>query len=107
MIGLQPAILESLAKGFGADNVRCTDMNPKNIGQNKAGVIIWDGKTQTQEMISWCDIIFATGSTIANGSFDDINQRVKEAGKKLVLFGITGASVCAITGIDRICPYGH
>jgi uncharacterized protein (DUF4213/DUF364 family) len=58
-------------------------------------------------MISWCDIIFATGSTIANGSFDDINQRVKEAGKKLVLFGITGASVCAITGIDRICPYGH
>jgi uncharacterized protein (DUF4213/DUF364 family) len=82
-------------------------MNPKNIGQNKAGVIIWDGKTQTQEMIDWCDIIFATGSTIANGSFDDINERVKKAGKKLVLFGITGAAVCAITGIDRICPYGH
>ncbi len=107
MIGLQPAILESLVEGFGVDSVRCTDMNPKNIGQNKAGVIIWDGKTQTQDMVDWCDIIFATGSTVANGSFDDINMRVNEAGKKLVLFGITGASVCAITGIDRICPYGH
>ena len=64
MIGLQPAILESLAKGFGADNVRCTDMNPKNIGQNKAGVIIWDGKTQTQEMISWCDIIFVPAAQL-------------------------------------------
>jgi uncharacterized protein (DUF4213/DUF364 family) len=107
MVGLQPAILESLAAFFGADKVHCTDMNPKNIGQNKAGVIIWDGKTQTQEMIDWCDIIFATGSTIANGSFDDIRERVDKAGKKLVLFGITGAAVCAITGIDRICPYGH
>ena len=107
MIGLQPAILENLVKGFGVDNVRCTDMNPRNIGQNKAGVIIWNGKTQTNEIIDWCDIIFATGSTIANGSFDDINDRVQKAGKKLVLFGITGAAVCAITGIDRICPYGH
>ena len=107
MIGLQPAILESLVSSFGADKVNCTDMNPKNIGQDKSGVIILDGKTQTQEMIDWCDIIFATGSTIANGSFDDINDSVNKAGKKLVLFGITGASVCAITGIDRICPYGH
>jgi uncharacterized protein (DUF4213/DUF364 family) len=104
---LQPAILENLVKGFGVDNVRCTDMNPRNIGQNKAGVIIWNGKTQTNEIIDWCDIIFATGSPIANGSFDDINDRVQKAGKKLVLFGITGAAVCAITGIDRICPYGH
>jgi len=107
MIGLQPAILESLVEAFGADNVHCTDMNPKNIGQNKAGVIIWDGKTQTRELIDWCDVILATGSTIANGSFDDINARVNKNGKKLVLFGITGAAVCAITGIDRICPYGH
>jgi uncharacterized protein (DUF4213/DUF364 family) len=107
MIGLQPAILQNLTACFGIDNVRCTDMNPKNIGQNKSGITIWDGKTQTQELIDWCDVIFATGSTIANGSFDDINRRIEQAGKKLVLFGITGAAVCAIKGIDRICPYGH
>ncbi|MFA5629455.1 MAG: DUF364 domain-containing protein [Dehalococcoidales bacterium] len=107
MIGLQPAILESLVNRFGADNVNCTDMNPNNIGQNKAGIIIRDGKTETGEMIKWADLILATGSTVANGSFDEINKLVQKAGKKLVLFGITGASVCAITGIERICPYGH
>jgi uncharacterized protein (DUF4213/DUF364 family) len=107
MIGLQPAILQNLIENFGINNIHCTDMNPKNIGQNKYGVTIWDGKTQTQELIDWCDVVLATSSTTANGSFDDINRITKEKKKKLVLFGITGAAISVTLGIDRICPYGH
>ncbi len=107
LIGLQPAMLENLSRQFGAENVRCTDMNPKNIGTQKSGVEIWDGKTQTEEIIEWADVLLVTSSTITNGSLDNILAQAKEKGKRIILFGITGAAVCALTGVERVCHFGH
>jgi len=107
MVGLQPAILQNLAQSFGVDNVRCTDLNPKNISVYKFGVEIWNGKTETPRLINWCDLLLVTSSAFANGTFDDIRKEAVSAGKRLILFGITGAGVCAFTGLERICPFGH
>ncbi len=75
MIGLQPAILENLALTFGTDNVRCTDLNPNNISATKYGAEIWNGRTDTEKLIKWCDLLLATGSTIINNTFDDIREK--------------------------------
>jgi hypothetical protein len=108
LVGFQPAILEHLTKSFGADNVRCSDLNPKNIGCRKFGVRIWDGKTHTTQVIDWCELLLVTSSAIANNTFDAIYQRaVTLQGKPLALFGVTGAGVSTNLALRRICPFGH
>lgn len=107
MIGLQPAILQNLSQSFSIQNVRCTDLNPKNIGANRFGIEIWDGKTDTTKLINWCDFLLVTSSALANGTLDNIHREAVSAGKHMILFGITGAGVCALTGLERICFFGH
>jgi len=107
MIGLQPAILENLALTFGTDNVRCTDLNPDNIGVDKYGVVIRDGRTETEKLISWCDIVLATSSTIVNNTFDGIRGIAVSQGKRLIIFGVTGAGVAALIGQEILCFQPH
>lgn len=107
LIGLQPAILENLARTFGSDNVKCTDMNPKNIATEKYGVEIWDGRRDTKKIIQWGKLLLVTSSTMVNGTFDYINREAASQGKTLIVFGVSGAGIAALTGIERICLYGH
>ena len=107
MIGYQPAILENLVKLFGADNVRCTDFKPKNAGTRKHGAEIWDGHTDTEKLISWSDIVLATSSTIVNNTYDDIKALADAGGKRLIVFGITGAGIAAMLGLERLCFQPH
>jgi hypothetical protein len=107
LIGLQPAILENLAKTFGADNVRCTDLNPRNVGSRKYGVEIWDGRTETKRLIRWCDLLLATSSTMVNNTFDGIREEVISRGKRLIVFGVTGAGVASLLGLERVCFRAH
>jgi hypothetical protein len=107
LIGYQPAILEHLVQGFGAANVRCTDLNPKNVGAGKFGVEIWDGRTTTQELIRWSDLVLVTSSTMVNNTFDGVRQDALAQGKHLISFGVTGAGVSALTGVERLCFRAH
>jgi uncharacterized protein (DUF4213/DUF364 family) len=107
LVGYQPAILEHLVQRFGADNMRCTDLNPKNAGSQKFGVEIWDGRTATQELIQWSDLVFVTSSTMVNNTFDEIRQDVLAQGKHLITFGVTGAGVSALTDVERLCFRAH
>jgi uncharacterized protein (DUF4213/DUF364 family) len=107
LVGYQPAILENLVGVFGADNVRCTDLNPGNIGTPKFGTEVWDGKTDTERLIKWCDVLLATSSSIVNGTFDGIKEEADARGKKMIIFGVTGAGVAALLGIERLCFYPH
>lgn len=107
LIGLQPAILENLVKVFGADNVCCTDLNPKNVGSQKFGAEIWDGRTETTRLISWCDLLLATSSTIVNNTFDGIREETVSQGKRLIIFGVTGAGVSVLLGLERVCFQAH
>lgn len=107
MIGYQPAILENLVLALGADNVCCTDLNPKNIGSERFGAEVWDGKTDTASLIKWCDVVLATSSTIVNNTYDSIKAETATYKKKLIIFGVTGAGVSALLGLDRLCFQPH
>ncbi|MFH1662977.1 MAG: DUF364 domain-containing protein [Chloroflexota bacterium] len=107
LIGLQPAILQNLGQSFGAENVACTDLNPNNVGSRKFGIEIWSGAKDTDKLINQCDLILVTSSSLTNGTFDNINIAATAANKPIILFGITGAGICALTGLERICFYGH
>jgi len=107
LIGLQPGILDNLVRTFGSDNVRCTDLNPDNIGKRKYGDEIWDGNTETKNLIEWGDVILATSSTINNDTFDDIKKKAEEKGKRLIIFGVTGAAASAFLGVERVCFQPH
>jgi hypothetical protein len=107
LIGLNPAIADHLVGAFGRERVRITDLNPDNIGQERFGVEVLDGATRTDQLIDASDVVLLTGTTLVNGTFDRIWQRVAERGKAGLVFGVTAAGVCALLGFDRICPYGR
>jgi hypothetical protein len=107
LIGYQPAILENLVQGFGVANVRCTDLNPKNVGAGKFGITIWDGRTATQELIQESNLVLVTSSTMVNNTFDRIRQAALVQGKYLISFGVTGAGVSALTDVERLCFRAH
>jgi hypothetical protein len=108
LLGLQPAILAHLSERFGAGDVRCTDLNPANIGSCKSGVAIEDARTDTGKVIDWCDLLLVTGSAIVNGTLDEIYaQAVASRRKPLLVFGVTGAGAAALLGLQRVCPFAR
>ncbi len=103
LIGFNPSIADALVRDLGADAIRITDLNPRNIGKCRFGVTIWDGRTETEQLISDCDLIIVTGTTLVNGTFDEILRLTHEHRKRLVVFGITAAAVCKFMGFERWC----
>ena len=99
LIGLQPRFLEVLAAH---GEVRALDLDKDNIGKIKAGVEIEDGEKFT-EALDWCEQIFATGSTLCNGTI----QGILDAGKPVKFFGVTIAAAAEILGLDIYCYAGH
>jgi len=107
LVGYQPAILENLAKTLGPDNVRCNDLNPKNIGTNRFGVEIWDGISKKSKLVRWCDLLLVTSSAIVNNTFDGIRAEAASQGKHLIIFGVTGAGISALLGLELVCFKAH
>ena len=107
LIGLQPAILAALAERFGPGLVRVLDLNPENIGTRKSGVPVWDGSTDLPRLVDWSGLALATGSSIVNGSINEIIDRFKQAGKPLIFFGNTISGAAALLGLRRLCPFGR
>jgi uncharacterized protein (DUF4213/DUF364 family) len=107
LIGLNPAIAERLVERFGVAGVRITDLDRDNVGSRKFGVEIWDGNDRTEELIGVSDVVLLTGTTLVNGTFDHILELIATHDKRYVVYGMTAAGVCGLTGIDRICPCGR
>ena len=107
MIGLQPAMLENLVLTFGEENVRCTDLNPRNVGTRKYGAEIWDGRTETNRLIDWGNILLVTSSTMVNNTFDAIRKEAAARDKRLINFGVTGAGISILLDMERICFQPH
>ncbi len=105
LIGLNPAIAEALVGTLGPQNVRITDLNQKNVGAVKFGVTIWDGRSQTEDLIRQSHVLIITGTTLVNGTFDTIWNWIQKHNKDYLIYGVTAAGVCALMGWDRICPY--
>ena len=107
IIGFQPAIMDHLVRKFGADNIRCSDLNPNNIGSVKYGSRLLDGRKDNTELIRGSDLILVTSSAIVNGTFDDIHWEALSQMKHFIIFGVTGAGVSALLNLERVCHYAH
>jgi uncharacterized protein (DUF4213/DUF364 family) len=106
-IGLNPAIAENLIETFGAENVRITDLNKQNVNSFRNGVKIWDGNEMTEELVKQSDVILITGTTFVNGTFDHIMHCLQNNRKDYLIYGVTGAGICKLMGLTRICPYSR
>jgi uncharacterized protein (DUF4213/DUF364 family) len=107
LIGLNPAIAEHLVEVFGPDRIRISDLYRDNIGKERFGVQVWDGSDRTLDLIESSDVVLMTGTTLQNGTFDDIWTAIQTRGKHGLVYGVTAAGICALTGIERICPCGR
>lgn len=96
LVGLQPRLLETLVRG--KKEVRVCDLNPDNIGTVKCGVTV-DGPERFAESASWADAIFATGSTVVNGTIDGIVA----VNPDTVFYGVTIAGVARLMGLNQFC----
>jgi hypothetical protein len=107
LIGLQPAILKEMVDGFGKARILVADLNSENIGAIREEVQVLDGKKDLDELTEWSEVGVATGSIVVNGTINPLMQKFGAAGKPLVFFGNTISGVAALTGLERICPFGH
>ena len=99
LAGLQPRFLEYLA---GQNTMRALDLDPDNVGSEKFGVRIESGEN-FEDGLDWCDMIFATGSTIVNGTITNFLN----CGKPAVFFGVTISAPAKILGLSSYCHCGH
>jgi len=96
--GMQPAMVESLATHF---RIRVTDLDPNNIGQKKCGVLIEDA-AHTKEILSWADVILATGTTVVNNTLTSLLIE-----KPIIFYGVTIAGVAYLKRYEQYCFCGH
>jgi uncharacterized protein (DUF4213/DUF364 family) len=104
LIGLNPAIGERLVEAFGAENVRFTDLSRQTVGERRFDVEVWDGGLRTAELIDASDVVLLTGTTLVNGTFDDILERIRTQGKGYLVYGVTAAGVGHLFDLPRLCP---
>ena len=97
-IGMQPAIVEALAAQF---EIRVVDLDPDNLGQKKCGVLIEDA-AHTKEILSWADVILATGTTVVNNTLTSLLIE-----KPIIFYGVTIAGVAYLKGYEQYCFCGH
>ena len=97
MVGLQPRMVEALAKEF---EVRVTDMDAENIGAEKFGITI-DSPDRTIENLSWCDVALVTGTVFTNDTLQEFLEN-----KITIFYGVTIAGPAKLLGLNRFCPLG-
>jgi hypothetical protein len=107
LIGLNPAIAESLVKTFGANHVNVTDLNWDNIGKIKYGFTVRDGRTETWDVVKTSDFILMTGTTLVNNTFDGIYSVITKYKKEFLIYGVTASGINELLGFQGICPYGR
>jgi len=104
LIGFNPALAEELARRFGVDRLRLTDLDPDNIGAERFGIPIWDGESRAEELIRWADGVLLTGTTFVNGTFDPLWKTIVATRTPAILFGVTAAAMAHLFGFERLCP---
>jgi len=97
LIGYQPSMLDRLSKSF---QVRVVDLDKNNINIMKYGIMVEDGEKDTEDLLEWCDVILATGSTIANKTITSLFVD----NKPTIFFGTTLAGAASLMGLERFCP---
>jgi uncharacterized protein (DUF4213/DUF364 family) len=95
---MQPAMVEALAAQF---EIRVVDLDPDNLGQRRYGVLI-ENAAHTKEILSWAEVILATGSTVVNGTLTPLLIE-----KPIIFYGVTIAGVAFLKGYEQYCFCGY
>jgi len=104
LIGLQPAILENLAKTFGPDNVICIDRDENMRNSEKFGVPIkWGDEKEAETLFAQSDVVLSTGSTIVNGSLAGFLSLAEKYKTGIYFYGTTIAGAAELMGLQRFC----
>jgi uncharacterized protein (DUF4213/DUF364 family) len=98
LVGLQPAHARFCSRSH---ELKILDLDEKNIGNKKFGVVVLDGDKNAKEVLKWCDLALVTGNTVVNGTIESI---LEMAGKKVVFYGISIAGVAQLFDLNRFCP---
>ena len=99
LVGYQPRFLEMLASHY---DLRVVDMDPDNIRREIAGVVV-ESPDKSGDAMEWCDVIFATGSTIVNGSMTMFLSQ----SKPVLFYGVTIAAAAKVLKLATYCHCGH
>ncbi|MCQ6254556.1 DUF364 domain-containing protein, partial [Methanocaldococcus sp.] len=76
------------------------------VGKIKYGTKIIHGK-YNEDLIKNSDVVLVTGSTISNGTFENIWELAKKYKKRIIFYGTTIAGISKILGIERFCVLGR
>ena len=108
VVGYQPGLVEALVESLGPGNIRVLDHDVELVGRTLHGVRIKDGNAPDSigTDVRWCDLMLVTGSSVVNGTLDELLRHSQDASKPLVFFGNTIAAVAAIADLERLCPAG-
>jgi uncharacterized protein (DUF4213/DUF364 family) len=98
IIGFQPAISYHVSKTF--RNFRITDMDRDKFGKTRQGILV-ESSNRNQNAIEGADLVLATGSTLVNGSIDNIRDWARA--KPLYFFGVTIAAAAYELALNRLC----
>ena len=99
MIGHQPRLLEVVSENF---QVRICDRDPDQISTKKSGVIV-EPPEAWPDIVSWCDLVLATGTTQVNDTIDHFVV----PGKPTVFYGITISGAARLLNLNHFCPLGR
>jgi len=102
VVGFQPRLIERMAAAY---DVRVTDLDPANVGQERFGATVHDAQN-TPELLEWCNLALVTGTTLANGTIAPFVQRA-QAGRPTVFYGVTISGAARLLGLDHVCPCGE
>ncbi|MEA1940523.1 MAG: DUF364 domain-containing protein [Candidatus Caldatribacteriota bacterium] len=97
-IGLQPAMVAALNHNF---EIRVVDLDRDNIGKRKAGVLI-ESVSGTKEILSWGDIVLATGTTAVNNTLISLLTE-----KTIIFYGVTISGIAYLMGYEQYCFCSH
>jgi len=95
LVGLQPRLLEKLTA---LKHVRVCDLNPENIGVPRCGIVV-DGPERFAENAKWAETIIATGSSLVNGTIDEILA----AGRETYFYGVTITGAACRFDLRQYC----
>lgn len=87
-MGLQPALLEALVKALDPERVMVSDLFA--AGADRCQVRVLNGM-QTEQMLESCQLLLITGSTLANGTIDDLMNAARGYNSRVVFYGTTAA----------------
>lgn len=100
LVGMQPAILSSLVEVVGPEKVMVSDL--ACAGEVRFGVEVKDGMSP-EPLFKRCPLVLITGTTLVNGTIDDLLEMADRFGCRVVFYGTSIAGAARLLGLERWC----